>query len=297
MEVVITGRTLKEGGELMKKRTTQGLLVFAAALGAACIVAFGANAAFAAGKEITIKGSTTVLPIAQAAAEEFMDRNPGVVISVQGGGSGVGIAALLDRTTHIAASSRRIKPEEVEKARAKGVNPNEIVVALDGIAVIVHPSNPVNALTKTQIKDIYTGKISNWKDVGGRDSKIVVVSRDTSSGTYEAFETLAIDKEKVRPDALTTASNQAVAQTVAQTPLAIGYVGHGYLGKKVKDVTVDGVTCTRQNIQSGRYPLSRKLYMYTPGKPEGDVAKFIDFVLGKDGQKIVVEEGFVDVPK
>lgn len=256
-----------------------------------------AGSAFAAGNDITIKGSTTVLPIAQVAAEEFMDRNPGINISVQGGGSGVGIASLLDKTTDIADSSRKIKGEEITKARAAGVNPNEIVIALDGIAVIVHPGNRINALTKAQIKDIYTGKVSNWKEVGGSDAKIVTISRDTSSGTYEAFETLAINKEKVRPDALTTASNQAVAQTVAQTPGAIGYVGHGYLTNKVKDVTVNGVKCTRQTIQSGKYPLARELYMYTNGKPSGNTAKFIEFVLSKDGQKLVEEEGFVDVLK
>lgn len=256
-----------------------------------------AGCALAAGKDITIKGSTTVLPIAQIAAEEFMDRNPAITISVQGGGSGVGIASLLDKTTDIADSSRKIRKEEIAKAQAAGVNPHEIVIALDGIAVVVHPANKVSALTKAQIKDIYTGKVSNWKEIGGPDAKIVTVSRDTSSGTYEAFETLAINKEKVRPDALTTASNQAVAQTVAQTPGAIGYVGHGYLTDKVKDVTVDGVKCTKKNIQSGTYPLARELYMYTTGTPSGNVARFIEFVLSRDGQKLVEEEGFVDVLK
>ena len=256
-----------------------------------------AGPAHAAGNEVTIKGSTTVLPIAQVAAEEFMDRNPGIKISVQGGGSGVGIASLLDRTTDIADSSRKIKGEEIDKAKAAGVSPNEIAVALDGIAVILHPSNPISALTKTQIKDIYTGKVSNWKEIGGPNAKIVAVSRDTSSGTFEAFEALAINKEKVRPDALTTASNQAVAQTVAQTPGAIGYVGVGYLSPKVKDVTVDGIKCTRQTIQSGKYPLARELYMYTNGKPSGNTAKYIDFVLSKDGQKLVEEEGFVEILK
>ncbi|HPC47441.1 MAG TPA: phosphate ABC transporter substrate-binding protein, partial [Deltaproteobacteria bacterium] len=146
-----------------------------------------------------------------------------------------------------------------------------------------------------QLSQIYKGEITNWKEVGGKDAKIVVVSRDTSSGTYEAFEALAINKEKVRPDALISASNQAVAQTVSQTPNAIGYVGHGYLSQKVKDVTVDGVKCTRENIQSGKYPLSRKLYFYTDGKPIGSVVKFVDFVLSKDGQRLVEEEGFVDI--
>ncbi|MGD0822617.1 MAG: phosphate ABC transporter substrate-binding protein [Desulfomonilia bacterium] len=262
---------------------------------AALIIAMPAAIVHATGNTITIKGSTTVLPVAQAASEVFMEKNPEVKISVQGGGSGVGIASLLDKTTDIADSSRKISPEEIEKAKAAGVNPNEIPIALDGIAVIVHPTNAVKALTKAQIKDIFTGKITNWSEVGGKNAKIVAVNRDTSSGTFEAFETLALNKEKVRPDALTTASNQAVAQTVAQTPNAIGYVGHGFLSPKVKAVTVDKIACTKQTIQSEKYPLSRYLYVYTNGKPAGNVQKFINFLLSAEGQKLVVQEGFVEV--
>jgi len=264
---------------------------------AALIIAMPVSIIHAAGSEITIKGSTTILPVAQVASEVFMEKNPGIKISVQGGGSGVGIASLLDKTTDIATSSRKIKTEEIEKGKASGIIPNEIAIALDGIAVIVHPTNSVKALTKAQIKDIYTGKLSNWSEVGGKDAKIVIVNRDTSSGTYEAFEILALNKEKVRPDALTTASNQAVAQTVAQTPGAIGYVGHGYLTPKVKAVTVDKIECTKQTIQSEKYPLSRYLYVYTNGKPTGNVQKFINFILSKEGQKLVEDEGFVDVLK
>ncbi|MGC9325276.1 MAG: PstS family phosphate ABC transporter substrate-binding protein [Desulfomonilia bacterium] len=252
-----------------------------------------AGSSIAADKEITIKGSTTVLPIAQLASEIFMEQNPDVSISVQGGGSGVGIASLIDGTTDIADSSRKIKNSEFEKAKAGGVEPYEIIVAMDGIAVIVHPSNKISTLTKDQIKAIYTGALSNWSELGGPDGKIVAISRDSSSGTYEAFENLALDKEKVRADALTTASNQAVAQTVSQTPGAIGYVGLGYLTSKVKAVTVDGVRCTKDTVLSGKYPLSRPLYMYTNGAPSGAVKEFIDFVLGPDGQKLVEEEGFV----
>ena len=262
---------------------------------AALIIAMPAAIVHAAGNTIIIKGSTTVLPVAQAAAEVFMEKNPGVKISVQGGGSGVGIASLLDKTTDIADSSRKIKPEEIEKARAGGVNPNEIAIAIDGIAVIVHPTNDVKALTKTQIRDIFTGRITNWSAVGGKNAKIVAVNRDTSSGTFEAFETLALNHEKVRPDALTTASNQAVAQTVAQTPNAIGYVGHGFLSPKVKAVTVDKIECTKQTIQSEKYPLSRYLYVYTNGKPAGNVQRFVDFLLSPEGQKLVVNEGFVEI--
>jgi phosphate transport system substrate-binding protein len=248
---------------------------------------------FAAGKGITIKGSTTVLPIAQATSEVFMEKNPAIQISVQGGGSGVGIASLIDKTTDIADSSRKIKGEEVEKAKAGGVSPFETEIALDGIAVIVNPGNPIKALTKDQIRAVYTGKVSNWSQLGGKNEKIVVVSRDSSSGTYEAFDELTLNKEKVRPDALTTASNQAVAQTVSQTPGAIGYVGIGYLSGKLKAVTVNGIACTKETVITKKYPLARSLYMYTNGAPTGDAKKFIDFVLSKEGQKIVEEEGFV----
>jgi phosphate transport system substrate-binding protein len=259
----------------------------------AFLMAYLPTSTHAAGQPITVKGSTTVLPIAQAASEVFMEKNPGIQISVQGGGSGVGIASLLDKTTDIADSSRKIKNEEIDKAKASGVNPNEIAIAMDGIAVIVNPSNPVKGLTKDQIRDIYTGKISDWSQVGGKKMKIVAVSRDTSSGTYEAFEALALNKEKVRPDALTTASNQGVAQIIAQTPGAIGYIGIGYLSNKVKAVTVDGVACSKNTVLSKKYPLSRELYMYTNGAPAGAVKKFIDFVLSRDGKKIVEEEGFI----
>jgi phosphate transport system substrate-binding protein len=164
---------------------------------------------------------------------------------------------------------------------------------MDGIAVIVNPKNKMNAITKQQIKDIYTGKVSDWSELGGAPGKIVVLSRDTSSGTYESFELLALNKEKVRADALINASNQAIASTVGTTPGAIGYVGHGYLTKKVKDLPVDSVKCTKETILSGKYGLSRPLFMYTNGKPSGDIKKFIDFVLGNEGKKIIEEEGFV----
>lgn len=244
---------------------------------------------------ITVKGSTTVLPIAQVTAEIFMEQNPDIDISVQGGGSGVGITSLIDGTTDIASSSRKIKAKEMERAHSAGIDPYGNIIAMDGIAIVVHPSNIKNYLTRDQIKAIYTGTVSNWSQIGGENRKIVVISRDTSSGTYEAFETLALDREKVRPDALVTASNQAVNMTVAQTPGAVGYLGLGYLTKKVKAVGVDGIKCTKQTVVSGKYPLSRPLFMYTRGKPQGTVKRYIDYVIGQEGQKLVEEEGFVRV--
>ncbi len=244
-------------------------------------------------EKIVVEGSTTVLPISQRAAEVFMDSHAGADISVRGGGSGVGIASLIDGTTDIANASRAMKDTEVQKAVDKGRTPKANVVAMDGICVIVNPSNGVSALTKKQIKDIYTGRVSNWKDVGGSDAKIVVISRDSSSGTFEAFGELALDKEKVRADALLQASNQAVASTVAQTPDAIGYVGLGYVAPSVKALDVDGVKASRETVLNGRYPISRPLFMYTNGQPRGLAKEFVDFILSAEGQKIVEEEGFV----
>ncbi|MFY9398319.1 MAG: PstS family phosphate ABC transporter substrate-binding protein [Desulfomonilia bacterium] len=244
---------------------------------------------------LAIKGSTTVLPIVQVAAEVYMDRHPEAELSVQGGGSGVGIASLIDGTTRIATSSRRIKDQELVKARESGITIHETVIAMDGIAVVVNPSNNLQDLTIPQIRDIYTGAVSNWRELGGKDLKIVVLTRDTSSGTFEAFETLALDGEKVRPDALVTASNQVVNMTVAQTPGAIGYLGFGYVSEVVRAVRIDGAAPGIQSIRSGRYPLSRPLYIYTRGMPAGEAKRFLDFLLSEEGQRLVREQGFIDV--
>lgn len=248
---------------------------------------------FAAGGSITVKGSTTVLPIAQAAAEEFMNQNPDINISVQGGGSGVGIASLLSGTCDIADASRAIKDKELKKAVDRGIKPKAHVIAMDGIAVIIHPSNNISGLTKAQIKDIYTGKVSNWSQVGGSYDKIVVISRDSSSGTFEAFNKLALHKAKVRKDALLSASNRAVVTTVSTTPGAVGYAGLGYISSSVKAITVDGIECTRKTVLDDSYPLARPLFMYTNGKPAGSVKAFISFILSENGQKLVEREGFV----
>ena len=246
-----------------------------------------------AAKNLTIKGSTTVLPISQSCAEAFMNMHSDVNISVQGGGSGVGIASLIDGTCDIADASRPIKDKEIKKAKDNGVDAYENVVALDGIAVIVHPSNPVDGLSLEQIKKIYTGEVSNWKDLGGKDMKIVVISRDSASGTFETFNDLALDDERVRADALLQASNQAVAQAVSRTNGSIGYVGLGYLSSSVKGVAVDGVEPTKANVVDGSYKLARKLFMYTDGEPKGLVKEFIKFVLSDEGQELAGKAGYI----
>ena len=244
-------------------------------------------------EKIVLAGSTTVLPIAQKAAEVFMNSNQGADISVRGGGSGVGIAAIIDGTCDIADSSRPIKDTELDKAVTNGRHLKATVIAMDGICVIVNTSNTIGALTKNQIKDVYIGKISNWKQVGGPDEKIIVVSRDSSSGTFEAFGTLVLDGAKVRADALMQASNQAVASTVSDTSGAIGYVGLGYVTSSVKVVDVDGIKPDKETVLTGKYPVGRPLFMYTNGTPKGLAKEFIDFILSPEGQKLVEEEGFV----
>ena len=253
---------------------------------------FGVSSGAFAGK-VVIKGSTTVLPIAQKAAEDFMKANPKTNISVSGGGSGNGIKALIDGTTDIADSSRFIKDKEVTLATSKGILPVPHRVALDCVVPVVHPSNPLMDISIAQLKDIYTGKITNWKTLGGADKPIVVISRDTSSGTYEVWENKILKKEKVTPKALLQASNGAVAQAVAKNKYAVGYIGIGYLNKEVKGLKVDHVEASPTTALNGTYPVSRALFMFTNGWPDGDVLSFINFVVSPAGQKIAQEEGFV----
>jgi len=254
-------------------------------------VLFIAGAAFA--ENIVIKGSTTVLPIAQATLESYMKANPGVNISLSGGGSGEGIKALIDKSTDIANSSREIKDKEVELAKSKGVNPVATVVAIDAIVPIVNPKNKVKNLTIDQLSQIYQGKITNWKEVGGDDLQIVVISRDSSSGTFEAWGEMVLNKAKVVATAQLQASNGAIVQTVSKNKYALGYIGLGYINKTIKPVTVNGIQASAMAAISKEYPVSRPLYMFTNGQPTGETAKFIKFILSPAGQKLVEKEGFV----
>jgi phosphate transport system substrate-binding protein len=262
-------------------------------LGGLCL-AIGAGAAFA--ENIVIKGSTTVLPIAQVTLEAYMKANPGAKISLSGGGSGEGIKALIDGSTDIANSSREIKRAEVELAKSKGVEPKEIAVAIDAIVPIVNPKNRVKDLTIDQLSQIYQGKITNWKEVGGDDLQIVVISRDSSSGTFEAWAEMVLNKAKVTPKAQLQASNGAIVQAISKNRYAIGYIGIGYINKTVKPLTVNGVAASAKTALSKEFPVSRFLYMYTNGEPKGETAKFIKFILSSEGQKLVAKEGFVPLP-
>jgi len=286
------GNKMKQIITIFKKFTKIALILLMLS-----VMGIGLQGAALAGNNITMKGSTTVLPIAQMTAEVFMERHPDVNISVQGGGSGIGIAAIIDGTCDIGDASRSMKEQELSNAVSKGVDPKANFIAMDGIAVIVHPSNKVSAITKNQLKDIYTGKVSDWSALGNESQKIVVVSRDSASGTFESFGEMALDKEKVRPDALMQASNQAIASAVAKTPGAIGYVGLGYISSQVKALALDGVMPSKATVLSNKYKLSRPLFMYTNGSPQGVVKDFLDFVLSEEGQKLVEEAGFVGLKK
>ena len=272
----------------MKKMLT----VLSIVLAMVAAMAFGAGSVMAA-DQVSVNGSTTVLPIAQKAAEDFMKKYPDISISVAGTGSGDGIKALIDGTTDIADASRDMKDKEKGMAKEKGVNPVRHVVALDCIVPVIHPSNPVSDLSIAQLKDIYMGNIKNWKEVGGDDKQIVAISRDSSSGTFEVWEERIMSKEKVRPDAQLQASNGAVAQAVAGNKYAIGYVGIGYLNDQLKGIKVNGVMASKATALDKSYPVARELYMFTNGEPAGKIKSFIDFVKGPEGQKIAEEEGFV----
>jgi phosphate transport system substrate-binding protein len=254
----------------------------------------GVGMAFA--EAIVIKGSTTVLPIAQAILEAYMKANPGVDISLSGSGSGEGIKALIDKSTDIANSSREITANEVELAKSKGVNPITTVVAIDGIVPIVNPKNKIKNLSIDQLSQIYQGKITNWKEVGGDDLQIVVVSRDSSSGTFETWAEMVLHKAKVTPRAEMQASNGAIVQVVSENRYAIGYIGLGYVNKSIKALTVNGIQASAKTTIPKEYPIARDLYMYTNGQPASEVAKFIKFVLSPAGQKLVAKEGFVPLP-
>jgi phosphate transport system substrate-binding protein len=228
------------------------------------------------------------------ALESFKTIKPEISISVEGSGSGNGIKAILDGTTDICNSSREMKKEEFEKGKASGRKIKEIVVSYDMIVPIVHPSNKVKNLTVDQLKGIFDGSITNWKQVGGEDMNIVVVSRDSSSGTYEYWNESVMKKTDVRKDALMQASSGAIMNTVSNNKKAIGYDGFGYVDKTVKGLDVNGIQANLKNGKSGKYPISRKLYMYVDENRYSPEAKaFVNYLLSKEGQKKVSEAGFI----
>ena len=248
--------------------------------------------------EIVINGSTTVLPIMQKVAEAYMGLHKDVTLSVSGGGSGNGIKALIDGTTNICMASRQMKDKEIALAKEKGVNPKEISIAMDALVPVVHPSNGVKGLTIEQLRDIFEGKVTNWKELGGADATIVVISRDTSSGTYETWEGKVMKEAKVFPGALLQASNGAVVQAVSKNKNAIGYIGIGYLDASTKALPVNGVMGSAETALNGAYSIARHLYLYVNGEPAGEIGNIVKYVLDQNqGQKAVAEVGYVPLKK
>jgi phosphate transport system substrate-binding protein len=251
------------------------------------------------------KGSDTIVNMALAWAEAYTAQHPEVRISVTGGGSGTGIAALINGTVDIANASRGMKPEEVERARANGIEPVEHIVAGDAIAVVVNPTNPINALTIDQLSDIFTGKITRWREVGGDDRPIVLLSRESNSGTHIYFlENVVRKGEKdnqslFSPDTLLMPSSEGISTEARQNPNAIGYDGLGYVTSDQKTIAVARkagepyIPPSIETVKDGSYPIARVLYMYTSGQPTGIIRQYLDWIMSEEGQEIVEELGFV----
>ena len=259
------------------------------------LLSLGANAQ-------RIKGSDTVLPVAQQTAERFMNQHPEARVTVTGGGTGVGISALMDHTTDIAMASRPIKFSEKMKIKGTGEEVDEVIVAYDALAVVVHPSNPVKQLTRQQLEDIFRGKVTNWQQVGGDDRKIVVYSRETSSGTYEFFKESVLKNKNYMSSSLSMPATGAIIQSVSQTRGAIGYVGLAYVSPRIKTLAVsyDGqhyAAPTLENAINKTYPIVRPLYYYYNRKNASVVAPLLDFILSAAGQKIIKESGYIPVHK
>lgn len=248
-----------------------------------------------------VKGSDTLLPLTQELAEQYLKKEPGAEVIVTGGGSGVGIAALPENTTDIAMASRQIKFSEKMKFAELGLDAEEVVVAYDALAVVVNPSNPVGRLTREQLEAIFRGKITNWKDVGGEDRKIVVYSRETSSGTYEFFKESVLENKNYMSSILSMPATGAIIQSVRQTKGAIGYIGLAYLNPYVKPLAVsyDGgahyAVPSVETAADGSYPIVRPLYYYYDSRKEAQVSPFISYVLSPEGQESVLEQGFIPV--
>ncbi len=252
-----------------------------------------------AGGSLAIDGSTTVGPIAKAFAEYYMSLNPDVNVTVSESGSGNGAKGLINGACDIADMSRFMKKSEFSAAVAKGITPVAHVVALDGLPILVHPSNPVKGLTVAQVRDIYTGKIKNWAELGGPNRKIIKISRDTNSGTYESFNNLVMRKEKISGDTEYVGSNGAARQRIQSTPAAIGYAGLGFVDRTVKALEIDGVYPSLITVANGEYPVSRPLFMFTNGYPRlgSHLYRFITLHLTEKGQEIVESIGFIPVTR
>lgn len=253
------------------------------------------------------KGSDTIVNLALAWAEEYQKTNPQVSISVTGGGSGAGIASLINSTADLANASRKIKSEEIANAEANGITPVEFIIARDAIAVIVNPQNPIEKLTLQQISDIYSGKINNWSEIGGEDRPIVRLSRETNSGTHVYFleEVLRLgdseNKTLFSTDTLLLPSSEGIGAEIRENPNAIGYDGLGYVTDDMKVIAVAAgegqpyIKPAIETVNDNTYPIARDLYIYTAGEPAGAVKEYLDWILAVDAQRIVQSLGFVPI--
>jgi phosphate transport system substrate-binding protein len=278
------------------KKLGWGLMVFALGLSLSSCGGSGGHGNVI--KSVTIKGSDTMVILGQRWAETYMKLHPEKRIQVTGGGSGTGIAALINGGTDICEASRPMKAKEREMVRKRqGKDVTEIPVALDGVAVYVPQSSTIQSLTKAQLKSIYTGTISNWRDVGGNDQRIVAYSRENNSGTYVFFKEHVLNNEDFARDVQTLPGTAAVVNAVSKDPASLGYGGIAYasgikaIAIKSDDIS-EGILPSLETVEAGKYPLSRQLFFYTIGKPEGEIKTFIDWVLSPEGQKICEAVGY-----
>lgn len=257
-----------------------------------------ALAGTASAQKLVIKGSDTLgAKFVPTLAEEYKVRNPGVSFEIAAEGSTTGITAIIQGTADIGMSSREVKATEVSAAQAKGVNLKPTVVAYDGMAVIVNAKNPLTKLTLRQVEQIFTGDVTDWSSVGGASGSFSIYTRNTASGTYSDWKDLAMKKRDYAKSSQKMAGNEQIASEVAKNPNGIGYVGLAYIhAEGIKVISIDGHSPTKDEILSKKYPYARPTFYYTNGEPKGDVAKFVAFTLGADGQKIAEKIGFVPAP-
>lgn len=270
----------------------------------ALVLLFSANICMAKSDMVEIKGSDTLINMVQVLAENYMKGHPDTAIAVTGGGSGTGIAALLNKKCDIADASRGIKSKEVEDATSKGIDPKRVVVAIDGLSIITNPQNPVDKLTVDEIGKIYRGDVKNWKDVGGSNTPITLYGRQSNSGTYDFMKENVL-KSEYSPNMKSMNGNAQIVEAIKQDAGGIGYVGVGY-AKEAEGITVLKVASSPSlgyfsplntiDVKNGTYPITRPLNQYVDGMPKGKVKDFIIFELSSEGQKIVEQEGFFSIP-